>query len=343
MTAAAPSPPAAPVDGAAPPVPPGVQVLQMVSSVVVTRMLQVAFRSEIASELAGGPRTSAELAQAAGMHGPSLHRVLRTLTGLGVVSEQPDGRFALTPVGQAAVDMELARWGFCLDSLDELPRAVATGKTGMELANGTSIFEYIEQHPDVGPVFDRTMTLIHDGEKQAVVAAYDFTGLRRLVDVGGGNGTFMGLLLARYPDLQGVLFDLPPVIGRGAPALAGNADRCELVAGDFFDSVPTGADAYLLSHVIHDWDEERAVAILRNCRDAMGRDGRLLLVEMVIPPGDAPHPGKMLDMMMLCISGGMERTETEYGDLLGRAGFRLTRVVPTEAPVSVIEAAPTGA
>jgi SAM-dependent methyltransferase len=307
---------------------------------LVPRMLQVVFQPEIARELAGGPRSSAELADAAGLHEPSLYRVLRAATGVGVVSEQSDGRFALTPVGQVAVDLEVARWAFGLAAIDELPQAVASAKTGMELAHGASIFEYIVQHPDVGPLFDRAMTLVHDGEKQAVVDAYDFTGVERLVDVGGGNGTFLGLLLDRYPDLQCVLFDLPPVIERGAPAVAGNADRCELVAGDFFDSLPPGADAYLLSHVIHDWDEDRAPAVLRNCREAMNPDGRLLLVEMVIPPGDEPHPGKMLDLVMMSLTGGMERSEAEYRELLDRAGLRLTQVIPTRSPVSVIEAVP---
>lgn len=324
-----------------PALPTGVQVFQMFISGLVPRMLQVVFQPEIARELADGPRSSAELADAASVHEPSLYRVLRAATGAGVVSEQSDGRFALTPVGQAAADLELARWGFCLAAFDALPQAAASGKTGMELANGASLFDYIAQHPDVGPPFDRAMTLVHDGEKQAVVDTYDFTGIGRLVDVGGGNGTFLGLLLDRYPGLHCVLFDLPPVIERGAPAVAGNADRCELIAGDFFESLPAGADAYLLSHVIHDWDEHRALAVLRNCREAMNPDGRLLLVEMVIPPGDEPHPGKMLDMVMMSLTGGMERSEGEYRELLEAVGFRLARVIPTASPVSVIEAVPT--
>jgi hypothetical protein len=148
----------------------------------------------------------------------------------------------------------------------------------------------------------------------------------------------MTIMLRRYPELQGIVFDVPPVLERATPAMERLGDRCRLVPGDFFDVVPSGGDAYVLSHIIHDWDEERAVAILRTCHDAMGRDARLLLVEMVIPPGDAPHPAKMLDMLMLILTGGRERTEEEYADLLGRAGFRLLRVVPTASPVSVIEA-----
>ena len=184
------------------------------------------------------------------------------------------------------------------------------------------------------------MNLINQGEPEAVAESYDFAGVHTLVDVGGGNGSGLAVMLTRHPHLRGVLFDRPAVIEQAAPALAALGDRCELVGGDFFASIPARGDAYLLSHVIHDWDEERALKILRNCREAMGSGGRLLVVEMVIPPGGEPHPGKMLDVMMLSLTGGMERTEAEYSELLQRAGFRLTRVIPTPSAVSVVEAVP---
>ena len=210
----------------------------------------------------------------------------------------------------------------------------------MELAHGMSFFDYLTQHPAAGRNFDVAMNLINQGEPEAVAESYDFAGVRTLVDVGGGNGSGLAAMLTRHAHLRGVLFDLPAVTEQAAPGLAALGDRCEVVGGDFFESMPARGDAYLLSHVIHDWDEERALTILRNCREAMGSGGRLLLVEMVIPPGGEPHPGKMLDVMMLSLTGGMERTEAEYSELLQRAGFRLTRVVPTPSAVSVVEAVP---
>ena len=326
-------------DGATPPPPPPtVQVLQMHLGALMAQLLEVVTQNDIARRLLDGPRSSDELAQMTGLHEPSLRRVLRTLTGFGLFSRQGDGRFALGPLGEAAAQLDPYPWLIAV--YDELPRTVATGTTGMQLAHGTSFFEFLAQHPEEAAHFDKLMTNTHAGEKEAV-DAYDFSTVDSVVDVGGGNGSFVSVVLPRYDQLRGVLFDSPSVIERARPAVASLGDRCEAVAGDFFDSVPAGHDAYVLSHIVHDWDEERALTILRNCHEAMGPNGRLLLVESVVPPGDDPHPAKMLDMMMLLATGGMERTEDEYADLLSRAGFRLMRVIPTASPVSVIEAVPT--
>ena len=323
-------------DGATPPPPPPtVQVFQLYLGVLVAQMIEVVTQNDLARHLVAGPRSSAELAQMTGLHEPSLHRVMRALTGFGLFSQQ-DGRFSLGPLGEGIAQLDSYPW--LITAVNELPRTVASGTTGMQLAHGSSFFEFFEDHPKEGAEFDRVMTTFHAGEKEAVADAYDFSTVDTVVDVGGGNGTFMSVVLPRYEQLRGVLFDLPPVIERARSAVAGLGDRCEVVAGDFFQSLPAGHDAYVLSHVIHDWDEERALTILRNCRDAMGPNGKLLLVESVVPPGDDPHPAKMLDMLMLLFTGGMERTEEEYADLLGRARFRLVRVVPTASPVSVIEA-----
>ena len=183
-------------------------------------------------------------------------------------------------------------------------------------------FEFFEQHPEAGAKFDALLQDINAGEQQAVADAYPFGGVELLVDVGGGNGSMLATLLSRHPGLRGVLFDQPSVIGRGAPALEAHAGRYEAVGGDFFDAVPEGADAYLLSHVLHDWPEDGCVRILDSCRRAMRPGGRVLIVEMVIPPDDSPHPGKLSDMMMIAFNGeGMERTEAEYAELLDRAGL----------------------
>ena len=182
----------------------------------------------------------------------------------------------------------------------------------------------------------------HGAEPPAVAAAYDFSSMGTIVDVGGATGHLLTTILARFPQPRGVLFDLGHVV-RDAPALIqarGLSDRVGIESGSFFEKVPPGGDAYLLSHIIHDWSEEQCLTILGNCRRAMSPGSRLLLIEMVLPPGDAPHPGKVLDLMMLVGPGGQERTEPEYGELLHKAHFRLERVVPTTTPVSIVEASP---
>jgi hypothetical protein len=175
-----------------------------------------------------------------------------------------------------------------------------------------------------------------------VAAAYDFTDFRTIVDVGGGSGHLLAAILNANPHLRGVLYDLPHVAPEAQKYMesAGLKARCEVLSGDFFAAVPSGSDAYLLSHIIHDWDERRCGALLRHCRRAMDTQGRLLIVEAVLPAGDAPHPGKVLDLVMLTVPGGMERTEEEYAALLAKASFRLTRIVPTASPVSIVEAIP---
>jgi hypothetical protein len=312
-------------------------------------MLYVVTERGIADLLADGPQTSVELARAAGVHEPSLYRLLRALSNVGVFTEESPRRFALTPLGSALKtgDPSAARdMAMCLPWFSrawaEFPRVVASGESGMQLAFGMPLFEFLTQNPAESADFNRAMTPAHVGEPSAVAEAYDFSGVRRLVDVGGGIGTLLATVLGRYPLAQGVLFDRPDVTDEARRTLAehGIAERCEVVGGDFFASLPENGDAYLMSHIIHDFDDERCVTILRNCRRTIDPDGRLLLVEMVIPPGDTPHRGKMLDMMMLVIPGGLERTEEEYGELLHRGGFRLTRVVPTQSESSVIEAVP---
>jgi hypothetical protein len=183
---------------------------------------------------------------------------------------------------------------------------------------------------------------VHGMEPAAVAAAYDFSGFQTIADVGGSTGNMLSTILGRHAGPRGILFDMPHVV-RDAPAFIqqrGLTERIRIEPGSFFESVPAGADAYILSHIIHDWNEEQCVAILDNCRRAMNPHGRLLLVEMVLPSGDTPHPGKMLDMVMLVTPGGQERTAAEYSALLDKAGFRLTRVVPTASPVSIVEAVP---
>jgi hypothetical protein len=311
----------------------------MYTGALVAQTLTTFLEHRLANRIAQGERTSTELAETTGLHEPSLYRLLRASTGLGLVTQDQERRFGLTPLGEAVAEFPSIPWIW--DVMNQLGRCVETGQSGMELTAGIGLFDWLETHPEDGAKFDRIMNLVHAGEKSAVAEAYDFGLIGTVVDVGGGNGEFIATLLARYPHLRGVLFDLPSVIDRGAPALAGADGRWEAVGGSFFEDLPSGGDAYVLSHVLHDWPEERCLRILGNCRDAMGPDARLLVVEMVIPPGDEMHPGKMLDMVMLVANGqGQERTEAEYAELLDKAGFRLERVIPTASPVSVVEAYP---
>ena len=319
-----------------PTLPPTVQVYGMYTSVVVTQIFRVAFDHRLFTRLLDGARTSAELATATGTHVRSLHRLLRAMCGLGLLSSSTQG-WALTPLGSAASEFEPG-FAWAEATVGELGRAVGTGRAGMSFSHGCTAFEYLAEHPDEGAHFDHGMTLVNAGEPQAVADAYDFAGVERVVDVGGGTGTLLVEVLRRRPELHGVLFDLPRTVESPIPEVDALGARIEVIAGDFFDVVPSGADAYVLSHVVHDWPEPQALAILARVREAIPASGRLLIVEMVMPADDTPHPAHMLDISMMLLTGGEERTEDEYAELLARAGFRLERVIPTRAAVSVMEA-----
>jgi len=276
---------------------------------------------------------------------------MRTLANLGILSEDAAHRFSLTPLGEAlkknapgsarATILTLGSEAFST-GFGQLLYSVQTGKSGFEKSLGMPIFDWLGKNPEMASLFSETMVGVHGAEPAAVAAGYDFSGLKTIVDVGGATGNLLTTVLGSAPEAHGILYDLPHVV-RDAPALIqsrGLTDRVTIEAGSFFERIPSGGDAYMLSHIIHDWSEEQCLTILGNCRRAMKPGSRLLLVEMVLPPGNTPHPGKVLDMMMLVGPGGQERTEQEYGKLLAKAGFRLTRVVPTESAVSVVEAVP---
>jgi hypothetical protein len=330
-------------------VPPHAQLIQMGMASLVSAIVYAAAKLSIADHLASGAKSAVELSEPTGTHAPSLHRLLRSLAGLGILTEREGQRFALTPLGEAlqsgapgsAHASVLTLCGpIFWNSLGEFIYSLETGKPSFEKAFGMPVFDYLARHPEAASAFSETMVGFHGAEPPAVAKAYAFSGVKTLVDVGGATGNMLAAVLSEHPGVRGVLFDLPHVV-RDAPAFLnarGIADRVTIEAGSFFDAVPSGGDAYLLSHIIHDWSEQQCLTILGKCRDAMPPDGRLLLVEFVLPPGDTPHPGKMLDLVMLTIPGGQERTEAEYAALLGKAGFRLNRVVPTASAASVVEA-----
>ncbi len=330
--------------------PPHLQLIQLATGYWVSRIVYAAAKLDLADHLAEGPKSAAELAGATRTDGPSLHRLMRTLASLGILTEDTDHRFALTPLGEAfktgapgyarssvlslVGDVRWRSWGEFLHCLE-------TGETGVKKAFGMTGWEYLEQHPQEMTYFQELCIGFHGHLPAAVAAAYDFSGFQTVVDIGGGTGNMLATILDHYPGTRGVLFDSPDGV-REAPALIqtrGLTDRVTVEAGDFFTSVPTG-DAYILSQVIHDWNDDQCLTILGHCRKAINPSGRLLIIEMVLPDGDVPHPGKVADMEMLVMSGGRERTEQEYGTLLGKAGFRLARVVPTETATSVVEAIP---
>jgi hypothetical protein len=329
--------------------PPHAQLVQMAMAHWVSHIVYVAAKLSLADHLAQGPKSAEALAGLTGTHSPSLYRLMRTLASLGILTEDATHRFALTTLGAAlktgapgsarATILTIAN-GTWVQGVGQLLYSVQTGKSGFEKILGMPIFDWLAKNPEDASLFSETMVGIHGGEPPAVAAAYDFSGLKSIVDVGGATGNLLTTILGSYPGSSGILYDLPHVV-RDAPALIqarGLTDRVTIQAGSFFEKIPTGGDAYLLSHVIHDWTEEQCLTILGNCRRAMNSSSRLLIIEMVLPAGDTPHPGKMLDMMMLVGPGGQERTEQEYDALLARAGLRLTRVVPTESPVSVVDA-----
>jgi len=220
--------------------------------------------------------------------------------------------------------------------------SVQTGKPSVEKLRGMPFFEYVETDADLAEAFNNAMTAGSEFAIYSVLAAYDFTGFHTIVDVGGGHGRLLAMILAKAPDARGVLYDLPNVVDGAGPELkkTGVADRCEVVGGSFFDSVPEGGDAYLMKAIIHDWDDDDALRILRNIRAAIAPGGKLVLLESVLPERASADMGMLIDLEMLIVVGGKERTRAEWTDLLGRAGFRLDRVVHTATPVSIVEATP---
>lgn len=323
------------------------QLASLVTGYWISQAISVAAKLGLADLLKDGPRSADDLARTTATHPRALYRLLRALASVGVFAEEERQRFALTPLADClrsdvpgsqramaitAGEEHYHAWG-------ELLYSVRTGQTGFAKLYGMPIFDYLAQHPEQAKLFDETMVGVHGRETGAMLEAYDFSGIGVLADIGGGNGSLLSAVLRQYPSLRGLLFDLPGVADRARAnlAAAGLADRCQVVGGNFFQAVPAGADAYLLRHIIHDWDDEQSTRILRNVHAALGADGKVLLVESVIPPGNEPFFGKLLDLTMLVLPGGQERTREEYETLFAAGGFRLTRIVPTRAEVSVIE------
>jgi hypothetical protein len=313
---------------------------QLVLGFRASQALYVVAKLGIADRLATGPKDIEELAQATTSHAPTLFRLLRFLAGVGLFDEVAPRRFALTPLG-AGLRTEVAGSisATALHLLDgsqwlawsQLLHGVQTGETAFEHVHGMGVFDYLGQHPDTAAIFQQAMTSNTARSSVTLTRGYDWSGIERLVDVGGGQGLLLATVLQAYPTLQGVLFDRPAVVAKATATLAeaGVAERCVVVGGDFFEAVPSDGDAYVMRNILHDWDDAPAQAILERCREAMGMPGRLLVVERVV---DTDHhkalPALGSDLSMMVSTGGRERTEAEYRTLFTRAGFQLVKIVP---------------
>jgi hypothetical protein len=332
--------------------PPGLFLLQALMGKFVSKALSVAADLGVADHMQEQPTPVEELARQVGAEAGALYRLLRGLAAAGFFVEGPGRSFALTPVSRLLRSdlpeslRAMARWineESSWRAWGQLEYSVRTGKPSFDEVHGAQAFDYFARHPRSGQIFNEAMSGFTAMTGHAVAEAYDFSGIRQLVDVGGNLGALLSSVIARFPTVQGTLFDLPEVVKTAPAALEHfpHKNRIELVAGSFFEGVPKGADAYIMKAIIHDWSDEDCVRILRNCREAMEEGGRVLIVEQIITDKPEAVASKLLDLEMLVMThGGRERTEAEFTALLTAAGFRLSRIVPTRSPVAVIEAVP---
>lgn len=324
------------------------QLDRMITGYWISQAIYAAAKFDIADHLKHGPKSVDELARLTTTNPDALYRLLRALASMGIFKESEPRQFALTPLAEPLrSDVPGSKRALSLMMGDEqfrtwteIEHSIQTGETAFEKVFDKPIFEYLNENPEKARIFDEAMVGIHGRESDLILNAYDFSGVDTLADIGGGNGSQISPILKQHSGLNGVLFDLPHVIERAKSRIesSGLSNRCELIAGNFFDSVPEGADVYMMRHIIHDWDDEKSLTILRNCHRAMPSHAKLLIMESVIPSGNDPFGGKFLDLVMLLIPGGKERTEDEYRELLAKADFELTQVIPTESEVSIVEA-----
>ncbi|MBD2705361.1 methyltransferase [Spirosoma sp. BT702] len=328
--------------------PPAAILMQMLFGYAVSRSIGVAAELHIADLVKDNPKTADELAAQTGSHPHSLYRLLRACASVGVFAEDADHRFGLTPLADClrsdnpeslrafaemlTNDTQFQMWA-------DLSYSVKTGERAFDKVFGMPVFDYYSSHEKAGRLFNEAMTSLSLGASMAVLAGYDFSGINKLVDVGGGQGFLLASILKKYPHMRGMLFDPGAIVAEASDLLEaqGVTDRCEMIEGDFFQAVPEGGDAYLMKHIIHDWNDEQCLTILRNCRRSIVENGKLLVVEMVIPDGNEPSMSKLLDLQMLAILPGKERTANEYRALFQQSGFKLTQIVPTMSPYSIIE------
>lgn len=327
----------------------GLELVMVASSYVMAQALYAAAKLGVADHLAAGAQHIDALAAATDSHAPSLYRLMRALSAARVFVEDDQRRFALTPHGETlrsdvpgSIRAAIVWIGEPMHyrSCGELLASVKSGLPAFERLFGLPYFDYFKANPEAGRVFGAGMACFSEMEEEPIAKAYEFPAGARVVDVGGGRGGFLAQVLMANPSLRGLLYDMPDIVKEPVPLqAAGLLERCEIRAGSFFEAVPPGGDIYVLKRVLHDWDDDVCLALLRRCRAVMGAESRLLVVDAVIPPGNDFHPGKLVDLMMLTVTG-RERTEAEFQELFRAAGLKLTRVIPTPRPLSFVEGVP---
>jgi hypothetical protein len=327
-----------------------VAMFQILSGISVASVVACVAHLGIPDLVEHGPRSVDDLARKTSTHAPTLFRLLRASASVGVLAENSDGTFSETPLSAVLRSnaqpclrmfavMHVATW-HCR-TWENLEYSVRTGNRAFDHAMGAPVFEYFKTRPVEAAEFNQCMTDLSTVDSPAVVDAYDFSGIGSIVDIAGGHGLLLATILARNPHLKGTLYDLPHVVeGAKNAALKPFLDRCSLASGDMFSSVPAGADAYIMKHIIHDWTDEQCIQLLKACRKAVNPGGKLLVVDSVVPPGNDFHPGKFLDIQMLLFPGGRERTEKEFRDIFSASGWKFTRIIPTRVPDSIVEAIP---
>jgi SAM-dependent methyltransferase len=341
------------MSASAPEIPPPLALFQILSGKWGAQAVAAAAELGLADHLSEAPRAVAEVATECGFNELNLYRLMRALATLGVLVEHDGRRFSLSPVGVALrrdSGHPFGVWSIMLGSdfhnlaSSGLADGVRTGQSPFRLKHGKTLFDWLLQQPKALQVFNDAMSASGAASAEAAFSAYDFSPFKRIADVGGGHGQFLARVLQSAPGAHGVLFDLPEVVNSGAKNVleqAGVAARCEVIGGSFFESVPAGCDAYLLKYIIHDWDDERSVKILRNCASALAPNGRVLILDMVVPPNGVTSPVGLIDLETFIMTEGRERTEAEFSHILSKAGLKLNRIVPTPGFLSVIETVPT--
>jgi len=331
--------------------PPQAQLMQMAMGFTAPFLLRAAAQLRLADQLADGPKTAERLAVITGTHAPALYRLLRALACIGVFSQDESDRFALTELakplcsnahGSVRTSVLSITGDLFIIPWSKLLYSVQTGQSAFDKHFGVPFFDYLTAHPDEAAMFSDFLIGINSADAPAIAAAYDFSSCSHIADIGGATGHILATILEKHSGPRGTVFDLPHNRSGAVELIQsrGMSDRISFVSGSFFESIPAGSDLYILSHVIHDWGEAECLSILGNCHRAMSPDSRLLIVEAVLPEGNAFHPGKMLDITMLALTPGQERTESEYRALLEKANFTLKRVIPTNSMIGILEAVP---
>ena len=328
-------------------VPPPVRLFEIAAGFMKTQAIYVAAKLGIADLLKDGPKKVDELANITGVHGNSLYRLLRALASIGIFAEKGDGHFELTPMAsalQSDIPMSLRPYVLLLgdkswwEPWGNLLHSVKTGEAAFDHIFGMGYSEYLETHPDIAKIFNECMTSVSQAHNPAIVGSYDFSSFQKIVDVGAGHGSLLTAILKANPTATGILFDLPHVVNSIDKSNVEIGGRCEIMGGDFFEEVPAAGDAYILKQIIHDWNDELSIKILKNCHKAMTEKGRVLIIEAVIEPGNAQSISKFFDLHMLVTGpGAKERTESDFRSLFNAAGFELSNIIPTASSFCIIE------